>query len=143
MREKRKLNTFEIKESLDYLGKILGSNTLLLLKPQIEDKLKEKIHDYFASKEESSNKLVDSVVRGFNRVTLKMKLDSSIGLFKGVKYVHKGDTTSELGIGFTPESSQEEVVARIQLVKRGGVWIVDRLPNITEIIDALEKSQKD
>ena len=72
-----------------------------------------------------------------------MKFNSSVGEFRGVKYVKRGDDLSELGIGFTPESSKEEIVARIQLVKKKGIWIVDKLPNITEIIDASEKSQKD
>ena len=143
VREKRKRNDFEVKKSLDYLGNILGSNTLVLMKPQIEDKVKEKIHDYFASNEGSDNEIVNALVHGFNRLTLKMKFNSSIGEFKGVKYMNRGDRLSELGIGFTPEYSSEEIVARIQLIKKKDIWIVDRLPNITEIIDALEKSQKD
>ena len=60
-----------------------------------------------------------------------------------VKYMNRGDRLSELGIGFTPEYSSEEIVARIQLIKKKGIWVVDRLPNITKINDVLEKSQKD
>lgn len=139
---KRKSNEFEIKESLDYLGNIMGSSTLVLLKPQIEEKIKEKIRDYFASKEDTGSPLVNRLVHTFNRITLKMKFDSSIGEFQEVKYVKRGDYISELGIGFKPESSNKEIVVKIQLVKKSGIWVVDRIPNITEIIDALEKSQK-
>ena len=38
--------------------------------------------------------------------------------------MNRGDSLSELGIGFTPGYSGEEIIARIQLIKKKGIWVV-------------------
>ena len=140
--EKRKLNVEEMKKSLEFTRKFLGSNSLIFFKPQIESTVKEKIHNYFIDKNDSDDTIVNTFVNSFNRLTLNMHFNASFGYFTGVVFAKRGEKVSELGLGFTPQGTRKNVVARLKFIKQGDIWRLDEIPNITEIIDALEEAQK-